>query len=319
MNNPQISVIVPVYGAEKYLKRCLDSLRNQTLYDFEIILVDDGSKDNSGVICDEYAVKDSRIKVFHKENGGVASARQCGLDNAVGEYVIHVDPDDWVESTMLEEMLEKAIQESSDMVICDFVKNRKSDAVYVSQKPKSLNPQCVMCELFQNLHGACWNKLIRRSLFNDFNISFPSNLIVWEDLFVCINLTMHNIRISYLPKAFYHYDCFVNENSIVNELSDRKLKSMLFFIDYFNSILDFDKSLLNRSKIDVKRLAFMMPGIKKKDFTMVCSDANDLFITRFVGFKKIDVLIRFALVYSWTLARFSLWAWKTKRSFLRAV
>ena len=316
---PQISVIVAVYGAEKYLKRCLDSLCNQTFYDFEIILVDDGSKDNSGVICDEYAARDSRIKVFHKKNGGVASARQFGLDNAVGEYVIHVDPDDWVETSMLEEMLQKAIHDSSDMVICDFVKNRKNSVEYFSQRPKSLEPQSVMRGFFKNLHGACWNKLVRRSLFNDYSISFPQNMIVWEDLFVSVNLTMHDIRISYLPKAFYHYDCIVNENSIVNELSERKLKSMLFFIDYFNSILDFDVSLLNRSKIDVKRLAFMMPGIKKNYFSMICSDANDLFINKFEGFKKLDALIRFALIYSWLLARLALWAWQTKRSFLRAI
>ena len=96
--NPKVSVIVPIYKAESYLYKCIDSLLTQTLADIEILLIDDGSPDGSGMICDEYARKDSRVKVFHKSNGGVASARQCGLDHACGEYVIHADPDDWVES-----------------------------------------------------------------------------------------------------------------------------------------------------------------------------------------------------------------------------
>ena len=98
---PVISIIVAVYKAESCLRRCVDSLLAQTFQDYEILLVDDGSPDRSGEICDEYARKDNRVRVFHKENGGVASARQCGMNNARGEYVIHADPDDWVEPNML--------------------------------------------------------------------------------------------------------------------------------------------------------------------------------------------------------------------------
>ena len=106
-DSPKISVIVPVYKAEAYLHRCVDSLLAQTFQDFEVLLVDDGSPDRSGEICDEYARKDSRVRVFHKENGGVSSARQYGMDHAQGEYTIHADPDDWVEPTMLEELYRK--------------------------------------------------------------------------------------------------------------------------------------------------------------------------------------------------------------------
>ena len=97
MNMPKVSIIVPVYKAEKYLNRCVDSILAQTFTDFELLLIDDGSPDRSGEICDEYAKKDSRIRVIHKENGGVSSARQRGLDESIGEYTIHADPDDWVE------------------------------------------------------------------------------------------------------------------------------------------------------------------------------------------------------------------------------
>ena len=319
MNMPRISVIIAVYAAEKYLRQCLESLLDQTFQDFEIVLVDDGSKDCSGKICDEYAAKDSRIKVIHKENGGVASARQCGLDNATGDYVIHVDPDDWVEPTMLQEMLQKAVEDSADMVICDFLKLENNTSVRLPQEPKSLEARNVMREFFQGLHGSCCNKLVRRTLFVEFGISFPSSMVVWEDLFVCVMLTMHDIRISYIPKAFYHYQCSVNENSLVNQVSRQKLDSMLSFIRYFEEQPGFDKKLLDRCKIDVKRYLFMMPGITKKDFFAMCSDVNDLYVMRFAGFKKIDSLIRFALVRSWMLSRVLLFAWKAKRSLLRSL
>ena len=93
---PIMSVIVPVYNTEQYLHRCIDSILTQTYTDFELLLIDDGSKDKSGDICDEYALKDSRIRVFHKENGGVSSARNLGLDNAAGEWITFVDSDDWI-------------------------------------------------------------------------------------------------------------------------------------------------------------------------------------------------------------------------------
>ena len=104
--NPKISVIIPVYNAEKTLHRCIDSILAQTFSDFEVLLIDDGSKDKSGEICDEYARKDSRIKVCHKENGGVSSARNTGLSKAMGEYVIHCDADDFIEPEMLDLCIE---------------------------------------------------------------------------------------------------------------------------------------------------------------------------------------------------------------------
>lgn len=122
MNMPKVSVIVPVYKAEGYLHRCVDSILAQTFIDWELLLIDDGSPDRSGEICDEYAQKDSRVRVIHKENGGVSSARQRGLDESVGEYTIHADPDDWVEPTMLAEMYQKAKHEDADIVMTDFFK-----------------------------------------------------------------------------------------------------------------------------------------------------------------------------------------------------
>ena len=212
---PKISVIVPVYKAEAYLHRCMDSLLAQTFQDFEILLVDDGSPDRSGKICDEYAQKDRRVRVFHKENGGVSSARQCGIDNASGEYTIHADPDDWVETDMLEALYRKAKEEDADMVICDYYTEEKGKTKYFVQKPSALDHETVLCELFQQLHGSCWNKLVRRACYKEFGVKFPEELSYCEDLFVNTCLLSHPMAVVYLPKAFYHYDQYTNGESLV--------------------------------------------------------------------------------------------------------
>ena len=120
---PKISVIVPVYKAEKYLHRCVDSILSQTFTDFELILVNDGSPDNCGAICDEYAQKDNRVRVFHKENGGVSSARNLGLDNAKGEWITFVDSDDWLKPGCLEQLTNKL---DADMIKCGIEASDKS-------------------------------------------------------------------------------------------------------------------------------------------------------------------------------------------------
>ena len=214
---PKVSVIVPVYKAEKYLRKCVDSILTQTFRDFEVILVDDGSPDGSGAICDEYARKDPRVRVFHKENGGVSSARQCGLDHARGEYTIHADPDDWVEPNMLEELYVKAKAEDADMVICDYYVNDSRGQRYVRQQPSALDHETVLRELFQQLHGSCWNKLVRRACYRTYEVRFPREFSFCEDVYVNTSLLKNEIRVAYLPKAFYHYEQEVNSESIVRK------------------------------------------------------------------------------------------------------
>ena len=227
-NHPKISVIVPVYKAEAYLHRYVDSILAQTFQDFELLLVDDGSPDRSGEICDEYAKMDKRVRVFHKENGGVSSARQCGMDNALGEYAIHADPDDWVEPDMLEELYKKAKESDADMVICDFYYEFKNGTKYAKQRPTLLNHKVVLRGLLQQLHGSCCNKLVRRACYSDFKIQFPLGLSFCEDLFVNICLLSHEIKVGYLAKAFYHYDLAINTGSLIHKsgcfvLSQEKL------------------------------------------------------------------------------------------------
>ena len=238
MKKPQISVIVPVYKAEQYLHRCIDCILAQTYSDFELILIDDGSPDNSGGICDEYAQKDSRIKVIHKKNGGVASARQCGIDNATGIYTIHADPDDWMEHNMLEELHNKAIAENADMVICDFYDNIDNIAIYRKQQISENSPQDVLQDLlFHKLHGSLWNKLIRRSCYTDYNVSFIENLNYCEDYLVCVKMLMNNLNIAYLDKAYYFYDHNINENSITRKYTIETYKQRILFIEKLKEAL----------------------------------------------------------------------------------
>ena len=224
MTEPKISVIVPVYKAERYLHKCVDSLLAQTFSDFEVILVDDGSPDRSGELCDEYARRDSRVRVIHKPNGGVSSARQCGMDHAQGEYTIHADPDDWTEPTMLEELYRKAKDEDADMVICDFYMEFPYKKVYIRQCPPSLNTRTVLRALFQQLHGSCWNKLVRRTCYSQYGIRFPEGLNICEDFFVNAELLKHDIKVGYLARAFYHYDKSANPNSITVNMLPNHLR-----------------------------------------------------------------------------------------------
>ena len=118
----KVSIIVPVYNIENYIRVCVESILAQTYESFELILVDDGSKDNSGILCDEYAAIDSRVKVIHKENGGVSSARNTGLQQAKGKWIMYVDGDDWIEPDMIESLIEAAKATEADLVFGDYMK-----------------------------------------------------------------------------------------------------------------------------------------------------------------------------------------------------
>ena len=233
---PEVSIIVPVYKAEKYLNRCVDSILAQTFTDWELLLIDDGSPDRSGEICDEYAKKDFRIRVIHKENGGVSSARQRGLDEAVGEYTIHVDSDDWVEPNMLEELYEKAKQDDADIVICDYFNNIGTKQTICRQCPSSLEPKQVLIELFQQLHGSCWNKLARRVCYKQYGIEFPRGINYCEDLFTWVQFLSHKeVKVAYLNKAFYHY--FDNPESITRSYQRSQYETRCEFVKCLEKVL----------------------------------------------------------------------------------
>lgn len=242
MNMPRVSIIVPVYKAEAYLHRCVDSVLAQTFTDFELLLIDDGSPDRSGEICDEYAQKDSRIRVIHKTNGRVSSARQRGQDVACGKYTIHVDPDDWVEPTMLEELYQKAKDDNADMVICDYYTNEGSQQNYIKQEPTKLDNNVVLYELFQQLHGSCWNKLVKRACYIG-KANFPKGINCCEDLIWCILVLKCKPKISYLGKAYYHYMITTTDSQSKSISAERSLQD-LKMLHMLESLLCDNKAVL---------------------------------------------------------------------------
>ena len=211
---PIISVIVPVFNMEEHIRRCVDSIVCQTFKDWELLLVDDGSTDSSGAICDEYAVTDSRIHVIHKENGGVASARQIGTDEACGEYSIHCDADDWIDSNMLEDMYFKAHEVDADIVVSNFYYTYSSNRENEYKVNVPLQAQDFIKEiLYGNSFGALWHKLIRHSLYSRYGIRYIEGVNYCEDVLVLAQLLKNDLRIEYIDNAYYHY-CVENENSI---------------------------------------------------------------------------------------------------------
>ncbi len=198
---------MPVYQAKHFMVISVDSIINQTLKDWELIIVDDGSTDGSAALAYAYAAQDKRIVVIHKENGGVSAARQTGLEKARGDYIIHVDPDDWIEPNMLQALYNTALTEQADVVICDFfITHKNGTSILSKQRPSSLHPRKVLREIFIHLHGSCWNKLVRRECLSRYNVLFPKGLNYCEDVILWVQLLQHeDIRIAYEPHAYYHY------------------------------------------------------------------------------------------------------------------
>ncbi len=175
---PKISVIVPVYKAEKYLHRCVDSILSQTFTDFELILVNDGSPDNCGKICDEYAQKDNRVRAFHKENGGVSSARNLGLDKAKGEWITFVDSDDWLKPRCLEQLTNKL---DADMIKCGIEASDKSSIWTVENNKYSVKQFLEKNEKDFIVRTSCVT-LFKTKLINKFNIRFDKHIRYGEDM-----------------------------------------------------------------------------------------------------------------------------------------
>ena len=231
-----VSIITPIYKAEKYLQKCLDSIIAQTYTNWEAILVDDGSPDNSGAICDEYATKDKRFKVIHQINRGVSVARQTGLNNANGDYIIHCDPDDWVEPNMLEELLLIAVEKNADMVVCDFIREENSKSNYCSQNLENpITAKEVQKRIINgNIHGSCCNKLIKKSCIAEIGF-FPSSISFCEDELFNIRVLNNNIIVAYLPKAFYHYN--IHSTSICHSPNPKVLLSKKTVIEECEKIV----------------------------------------------------------------------------------
>ncbi len=255
MTSPKISVIVAVYNAEKTIFKCLDSISSQTYEDFEVVMVDDGSLDGSAKMIDEYASHDSRFKAFHKANGGVSSSRQFGIDHALGDYTIHVDPDDWIDPDMLASLCAKADASEADMVICDFYIDSYKGEEYIKQQPHDVDDNnAIVKELFGRLHGSTCNKLIKRSCYTQHDVRFPKQLSFCEDQYVIVSLLLHPIKVAYLPKAYYHYVRGA-EGSLSKSYSSKMLEQDKIALKLFTSLVA-DTPM--RDFVEAQKARFMM-------------------------------------------------------------
>ena len=207
-----ISVIVPIYKVEQYLDRCIESIAGQTCQNLEILLIDDGSPDSCGEICDRWAKRDERIRVVHKTNGGLSEARNTGILMARGEYLSFVDSDDWIESDMLEKLLDAILRENADIAVCNFVyemsgcrEEAEEKRAYQIQEEKVLSGREFMFLMDQGKYAFCeiaCNKLYRKQIFA--NLRYPVGKI-HEDEFVFHRMVYPCSRIACIPQEGYHY------------------------------------------------------------------------------------------------------------------
>ncbi len=237
---PKVSIIVPVYNTEKYLKKCLDSLVKQTLKDIEILVINDGSKDNSKDIINSYAKKYKNIRAFDKTNGGLSDARNYGIKKATGNYIAFIDSDDYVTTDMYEKMYKKAISKDFDMVVCDlnlvYENSEKKDRISSNVKNDTNNVK----EVMRTIYPVAWNKIFKKELF-DLGIEFKKG-IWFEDVEFLYRILPYIKSIGVVKEPFNQY---LQREGSISKSTDNKLYN---YIDNWNGIVKFykEKKLYNK-------------------------------------------------------------------------
>lgn len=264
MANGKVSVIIPVFRTEKYLKKCIDSVLSQTYGNLEIVLVDDGSDDNSPSICDKYAERDERILVIHKENGGLSSARNAGLLKATGDYIAFADSDDYIDRDMYENLVENI--EDSDILICGYY-SVKGDSI---KKQPGFSERTVLSkdealkELFKDekIKNHVWNKLFRKELFE--NIEFPEGK-TFEDILTTYKLFEKAEKITFVPYFGYYY---VDREDAISKQKDSETCFSRYWAHYLRyedapkRIPEYDGILLKQLLIQARAYMLSQPDEK---------------------------------------------------------
>lgn len=291
-----ISIIVPVYNVDKYLIQCVDSICGQTYADLEIILVDDGSTDSSGRICDEYALKDTRIKVIHKENGGLVSARKAGVRAATGQYVGSVDGDDWIEPDMYEKLYRSMKAYNVDAVMCGrfddtgSVSKRVYHGVGEGRYDKErliaeVYPQMIVGEVFfdWNIFPGIWDKLFKKEKIIPYQMDVDDRIAMGEDA-ACIYPALLNVDSIYvMHECLYHYR--QTTSSMVKSIRDHKDESVRFRLLYNTVSKSFekDKGIYDLREQWLKYMLFLM--LPRADDLYCGFDGLD-YLFPFGGIKK---------------------------------
>lgn len=240
-----ISVVIPIYNVEKYLKKCVDSIINQTYKNIEIILVDDGSPDSCPEICDEYQKKDSRIIVYHKNNGGLSDARNFGIEKSKADYIIFIDSDDYIEKDMVETLFNNIIKFNADISMCNFVEEDDNGNILkkvdYTNTIYSYSTNEALYELVsqKKITNHAWNKLYKKSLFK--SVRYPVNQLM-EDINTTYKLFEKSNKIVFEDKPLYHY--IQRGNSILGNVTEKR-------------ILDQDKAVKERNSYLYEKYTFL--------------------------------------------------------------
>lgn len=290
-----ISIILPVYNCDQFITRSLNSISNQTFRNWECIIVNDGSYDNTRLIIENFALKDCRFRIFNKKNEGVATARQFGLDKAEGEYIISVDGDDWLELNFLEELYNIAKLNDADLVWCNYYKNSIKIENYAPEFPSEL----IRYMFCKGLWGSTCNKLIRATICKDNRISFPLGLKVAEDIVYVVECLCLCKKIKYCSEFLYHY--INNPKSLVNTYSDYTsefVKAVIileefFKRNYFEYYEELNSLKLNISLKYISNRMNFNPQKYKSIFPEVTKniDVKKIQGDNFISYKYISFLI----------------------------
>ncbi|MFQ2665210.1 glycosyltransferase family 2 protein [Aeromonas caviae] len=255
---PKISVIVPVYNTELYIEKALVSLMGQTLDDIQIIIIDDGSKDNSLFIIEEviarYPERNGQVILISRENRGVAETRAQGMELAKGDYIIHLDSDDWAENDWLETLYNKAVSSDADVTICDFFVECLNKTLVANEHVSSNGQNCVKKLLVGDISNSSCNKLVRANLFREHEITFHSKYDMGEDFFVTFLVFMNAKKVVHINKPLYHYNR-LNENSLTKSYSIKALDDLVSIVDLTELYLNKANAIeLYANELDVFKL-----------------------------------------------------------------
>ncbi len=327
MSDVKITAIMPVYNVENYIGRCIESLQKQTLTEWELIAVDDGSPDNSGAICDAYALLDKRITVIHKENGGAPSARNAAIPKARGEYLYFVDGDDWAEPTMFEDMYKAAKEHNAQLVVSGFyIDTYYSDTEYYTQK------QTLPSKVFsgqqdfrqyaykmfdKNLLYAPWNKIVSKEYMTEQNITFKDTF--WDDLPFNLDVVRDVERVVLLGNEYYHFiraradsETAKYRNNMYEKREDEH-KWMLELYEYWNIDNEESREMLYRRYIE--RVVGCIENVTNSACTLTTKEKKEQ-IKNMITSENVRVALKYAkpnsLVMKLMLTPIKLkWTWLT--------
>lgn len=248
---PTVSIIVPVYNAESTLPRCVDSILTQQYTDFELLLVDDGSTDSSGSLCDGYAAQDARVRAFHQENAGVSSARNLALDRARGTYLQFLDSDDWITADATRSLVRAAVEHRCDLVIADFYRvvgerlSRKGDI----DEDTVLTREGYAAHMMENpadfYYGVLWNKLYRREIVERHRLRMDPEISWCEDFLFNLEYIRHVRLVSAVPEAIYSYykrkGSLITSSASLRRLIQMKRTTFDYYKDLYQDLDLYDE------------------------------------------------------------------------------